>query len=37
MIIMLQIRIQDTVHATTLVLGTQIVTADQVGEFTRMQ
>lgn len=36
MIIMLQIRIQDTIHPTTTVLGTEMVSADQVGKSFRI-
>ncbi|KAK2606533.1 hypothetical protein N8I77_005275 [Diaporthe amygdali] len=31
MIIMLQIRVEDTVHSTTRILGTDMTTVDQVG------
>lgn len=32
MIIMLQIRVEDTVHPTTRILGTDLMTVDEVGE-----
>lgn len=36
MIIMLQIRVEDTVHPTTRILGTDLMTVDQVGKSHKM-